>query len=157
MPQPSKGVRLAIDVGSVRIGVARCDADQIMALPLATLANDELTIERIIGLATDYSAQLIYVGKPVSLNENETASTFLANDFAIELSSLTEIPVHLLDERLTTVSAKNVIKETGKTEKKSRNYVDQVAAVILLEQAIAIEKSTGRLAGTLVTKRSGEN
>lgn len=157
MPQPSKGVRLAIDVGSVRVGVARCDSDQIMALPLATLANDESTIEKIIIFASDYSAQLIYVGKPVSLNESETASTFLATDFAMELSSLTEIPVHLLDERLTTVSAKNVIKETGKTEKKSRNYVDQVAAVILLEQAIAIEKSTGRLAGSLVTLRSGEN
>ncbi len=157
MPQPSKGVRLAIDVGSVRVGVARCDSDQIMALPLATLANDESTIEKIIIFASDYSAQLIYVGKPVSLNESETASTFLATDFAMELSSLTEIPVHLLDERLTTVSAKNVIKETGKTEKKSRNYVDQVAAAILLEQAIAIEKSTGRLAGSLVTLRSGEN
>ena len=157
MPQPSKGVRLAIDVGSVRVGVARCDSDQIMALPLATLANDELTIEKIISFASDYSAQLIYVGKPVSLKESETASTFLATDFAMELSSLTEIPVHLLDERLTTVSAKNVIKETGKTEKKSRDYVDQVAAVILLEQAIAIEKSTGRLAGSLVTLRSGEN
>ena len=157
MPQPSKGVRLAIDVGSVRVGVARCDSDQIMALPLATLANDESTIEKIIIFASDYSAQLIYVGKPVSLNESETASTFLATDFAMELSSLTEIPVHLLDERLTTVSAKNVIKETGKTEKKSRNYVDQVAAVILLEQAIAIEKSTGRLAGSLVTLKSGEN
>ena len=157
MPQPSKGVRLAIDVGSVRVGIARCDSDQIMALPLATLANDESTIEKIIIFASDYSAQLIYVGKPVSLNESETASTFLATDFAMELSSLTEIPVHLLDERLTTVSAKNVIKETGKTEKKSRNYVDQVAAVILLEQAIAIEKSTGRLAGSLVTLRSGEN
>lgn len=155
MPQPNKGVRLAIDVGSVRVGVARCDPDQIMALPLSTLANDELTIEKIISSANDFSAELIYVGKPVSLNENETASTFLATDFAIELSSITKIPVHLLDERLTTVSAKNVIKDAGKTEKKSRSYVDQVAAVILLEQAIAIEKSTGRLAGTPVTSGSG--
>lgn len=154
MPQPSKGVRLAVDVGSVRIGVARCDTDQIMALPLTTLANDETTIEQLLQLAAEYSAQVIYVGKPISLNENETASTFLAKDFADELSLLTDIPVHLLDERLTTVSAKNVIQDAGKSEKKSRSYVDQVAAVILLEQALAIEKSTGRLAGTSVTPGS---
>lgn len=150
MITPSKGVRLSVDVGTVRIGVARCDRDQIMASPVATLSGEETAIEEIIALAGEYSAELIYVGKPISLNLGHTASTEMAIAFAQHLASTSLIPVHLVDERLTTVAAQTQLHASGKSTKQSKNVIDQIAAVVLLDHAMAIEKSTGNLAGELV-------
>lgn len=150
MITPSKGVRLSVDVGTVRIGVARCDRDQIMASPVATLSGEETAIEEIIALAGEYSAELIYVGKPISLNLGHTASTEMAIAFAQHLASTSLIPVHLVDERLTTVAAQTQLHASGKSAKQSKNAIDQIAAVVLLDHAMAIEKSTGNLAGELV-------
>ena len=148
--RPSKGVRLSVDVGTVRIGIASCDRDQIMASPVATLSGEETAIEEIVSLIDEYNAELIYVGKPISLSQGHTASTEMAIAFAHHLASTTPIPVHLLDERLTTVSAQTQLHASGKSTKQSRNVIDQIAAVVLLDHAMAIEKSTGNLAGELV-------
>lgn len=150
MITPSKGVRLSVDVGTVRVGVARCDRDQIMASPVATLSGEETAIEELLALADEYSAELIYVGKPISLNQSHTASTEMAIAFAQHLAGTSPIPVHLVDERLTTVSAQTQLHASGKSTKQSKNVIDQIAAVVLLDHAIAIEKSTGNLAGELV-------
>ena len=150
MITPSKGVRLSVDVGTVRVGVARCDRDQIMASPVTTLSGEETAIEEIIALADEYSAELIYVGKPISLNQGHTASTEMAIAFAQHLASTSPKPVHLVDERLTTVSAQTQLHASGKSSKQSKNVIDQIAAVVLLDHAMAIEKSTGNLAGELV-------
>lgn len=150
MITPSKGVRLSVDVGTVRVGVARCDRDQIMASPVSTLSGEETAIEELIALADEYSAELIYVGKPISLNQGHTASTEMAIAFAQHLASTSSIPVHLVDERLTTVSAQSQLHASGKSTKQSKNVIDQIAAVVLLDHAMAIEKATGNLAGELV-------
>ena len=150
MITPSKGVRLSVDVGTVRVGVARCDRDQIMASPVATLSGEETAIKEIVSLIDEYNAELIYVGKPISLNQGHTASTEMAIAFAHHLASTSQIPVHLVDERLTTVSAQTQLHASGKSTKQSRNVIDQIAAVVLLDHAMAIEKATGNLAGELV-------
>ena len=150
MVNPSKGVRLGVDVGSVRIGISRCDQDQIMAMPVATLKASENNINEVISFAQEFGAQLIYVGKPISLNENVTSSTLLAEEFANRLAMQWEQPVRLLDERLTTVSATNTLQVNGKNSKEGRSIIDQVAAVILLDHALAIEKSLGDFAGQVV-------
>ena len=150
MITPSKGVRLSVDVGTVRVGVARCDRDQIMASPVATLSGEETAIEELIAIAKEYGAELIYVGKPISLSQGHTASTEMAIAFAQHMASASTIPVHLVDERLTTVSAQTQLHASGKSAKQSKNVIDQIAAVVLLDHAMAIEKSTGNLAGELV-------
>ena len=150
MVTPNKGVRLAVDVGTVRIGVARCDQEQIMAMPVATLDANNNAIEALLKLIDEYQAQLIYVGKPVSLDSNHTASTEMAIAFADHLASTTDKPVYLVDERLTTVSAQSQMHTVGKNTKQSRGVIDQVAAVILLDHAMSIEKAKGTLAGEFV-------
>ena len=150
MITPSKGVRLSVDVGTVRVGVARCDRDQIMASPVATFSGEETAIEEILKLVDEYNAELIYVGKPISLNQSHTASTEMAIAFAHHLAGVSPVQVHLVDERLTTVSAQSQLHTSGKSTKQSRNVIDQIAAVVLLDHAMAIEKSTGNLAGELV-------
>jgi putative Holliday junction resolvase len=107
-------------------------------------------LNEVISFAQEFGAQLIYVGKPISLNENVTSSTLLAEEFANRLAMQWEQPVRLLDERLTTVSATNTLQVNGKNSKEGRSIIDQVAAVILLDHALAIEKSLGDFAGQVV-------
>jgi putative Holliday junction resolvase len=106
-----------------------------MAMPVATLNASENNINEVISFAQEFGAQLIYVGKPISLNENVTSSTLLAEEFANRLAMQWEQPVRLLDERLTTVSATNTLQVNGKNSKEGRSIIDQVAAVILLDHA----------------------
>lgn len=150
MATPSKGVRFAVDVGTARIGLARCDQDQIMAIPVATLSADAAPIAKIVELVHEYNCAAVYIGKPISLSDRQTASTQMAIDFATELAGAISVPVHLLDERLSTVTATTQLQASGRTAKNSKSVVDQVAAVILLDHALAIEKSRGTLAGELV-------
>lgn len=159
MIAPGKGVRLGIDVGTVRIGVAKSDQDQIMALPVATLANSgtaeisDEAIEKAFEIISDIQPQVVYVGKPISLSSNETKSTQMAIEFAHKLAnqvSQTPITIRLLDERLTTVSAQAQLHAAGKNSKQGKNVIDQVAAIVLLDHAMSIEKTTGTLAGESV-------
>lgn len=152
MNPPSNGVRLAIDVGTARIGVARCDRDQIMAMPVTTLKVSDAdsiksAITQIIEFVSEFDCSAIYVGKPISLKEHETASTQMALDFAKLICDSVQIPVRMLDERLSTVSAAMQLRASGKSSRDSKSVIDQVAAVILLDHALAIEKATGTLAG----------
>lgn len=153
VPTPSKGARLAIDVGTVRIGIARCDSNQILAFPVDTITNDSTAMSKIAELVSTNSVELIYVGNPISLNTSNTKSTLVAQDFAKLLLTKVSVPVHLVDERLTTVSAQNQLQNAGRSPKSSRSVIDQVAAVVLLDHALAIEKSTGRLAGVTVVEQ----
>ena len=145
-----RGVRLGIDVGKARVGVARCDRDGLLAVPVETVARSEASTRRIAELAAEYDAFEILVGLPISLSGNETSSTEDARTFAADLGRETGLPVRLVDERLSTVSAHAALRESGRSQRSSRRIVDQVAAVVLLQQAIDVEKSTGTPAGALL-------
>jgi len=145
-----RGVRLGVDVGKARVGVARCDPDGLLATPVETVPRDERSIARILELATEHEAIALYVGLPTSLSGGDTPSTADARAFAAELAARTDREVRLVDERLSTVSAHAALRSSGRSQKKSRSIVDQVAAVILLQSALDGEKQTGRPAGTPV-------
>lgn len=145
-----RGVRLGIDVGRARVGVARCDPDGLLAVPVETVPRTEAAIDRIVELAAEYRPIEIVVGLPVNMRGEDTASTQDAREFAGALSRRTELTVRLVDERLSTVSAHSALRASGRTQKNSRSIVDQVAAVVLLQQAIDTEKSTGTPAGAAV-------
>ncbi|MCO7203909.1 Holliday junction resolvase RuvX [Microbacterium sp. CnD16-F] len=142
-----RGVRLGIDVGRARVGVARCDPDGLLAVPVETVPRAETSVARIVEIAREYDAVEVLVGLPISLGGAETASTTDAREFAIALDAALEVPVRLVDERLSTVSANAVLRQNGRSQKSSRRIVDQIAAVVLLQQAIDVEKSTGNPAG----------
>ena len=76
------GVRIGIDVGRARVGVARCDRDALLATPIETLARDERTIAAVVAHADELDAVELVVGLPLSLSGGDTASTTDARDFA---------------------------------------------------------------------------
>jgi putative Holliday junction resolvase len=144
------GVRIALDVGSVRIGVARCDAEGLLATPLTTISAGPDALIQIVDLVREYEAICVYVGKPISLSGNDTASTQAAIKFARELNALLDVStvqVRLIDERLSTISAQRGMHEAGRNIKQSRDAIDQAAAVVILEHALASELNSGALVG----------
>lgn len=143
------GVRLGIDVGTARIGVARSDRDGLLAVPVETVARGDGDVARIAALAAEYDAFELVVGLPVALSGRETASTADARGFAQALADAGH-RVRLIDERLSTVSAHGALRGSGRSQKSSRSIVDQVAAVVLLQQALDVEKGTGNPAGASV-------
>lgn len=145
-----RGVRLGIDVGRARVGVARSDPDGMLAVPVETVPRDERSLSRIAELAAEYEPLEIVVGLPVNMQGADTPSTVDAREFAAALQMRSGVPVRLVDERLSTVSAHAALRSSGRTQKNSRSIVDQVAAVVLLQQAIDTEKSTGNPAGAPV-------
>ncbi|MFK4836757.1 Holliday junction resolvase RuvX [Microbacterium sp. ZW T2_14] len=145
-----RGRRLGIDVGKARVGVATCDPDGLLATPVETVPRNDASVARITALAEEYSAVELLVGLPMNLRGEDTASTQDARDFAAALAAASALPVRLVDERLSTVSAHAALRSSGRSQRSSRSIVDQVAAVVLLQQALDVEKSTGRPPGTPV-------
>ncbi|MGY5764584.1 Holliday junction resolvase RuvX [Brachybacterium sp. DNPG3] len=149
-----RAVRLGVDVGDVRVGLARSDADGLIATPVETVPRDE-AVSRIVAEARDSGARAIMVGLPRSLSGAEGAAAAKARDVAEQLAaSLADetepVEIRMIDERLTTVSAHQALHSSGRKGRKHRQVVDQVAAVLILQQALDIERSTGRRAGELV-------
>jgi len=144
------GVRVGIDVGRARVGVARCDRDGLLATPVETLARDERTVVAVLAHGSELDAVEFVVGLPLSLGGGDTASTTDARDFADQLAAATELPVRLVDERLSTVTAHRQLQAGGRRAKGSRSVIDQVAAVIILQNALDSERMAGRPPGTVV-------
>ncbi|PWC04057.1 Holliday junction resolvase RuvX [Agromyces badenianii] len=151
------GARLGIDVGRARIGVARCDAGAMLATPVETVpraADGDADIERILEIAREHDVIEIVVGNPLSLSGTSTPSTDDAVAFAQRLAN-TGTPVRLVDERLSTVSAQQALRATGKSTRKQRPIVDQVAAVIILQHAIDAERASERPPGRTIETDEG--
>ena len=146
-----RGVRLGIDVGRARVGVARCDPDGMLATPVETVPRTDESVERILALAAEHEATELLVGLPLNMRGEDTPSTTDAREFAAALAAASDRPVRLVDERLSTVSAHAVLRDSGRSQRSSRSIVDQVAAVVLLQHALDVEKSTGRPAGAPVS------
>lgn len=143
------GVRLAIDVGTVRVGIARSDPSGLLALPVETV-NREVAHARVAELLTEWNPLEIIVGLPLSLAGRDTPSTTDAREFAATLAESQSVPVRVVDERLTTVSAQQALRDTGHSAKSSRSRIDQAAAVILLQHCLDGERSTGHPPGQVV-------
>jgi len=135
--------------------VARCDPYGVLATPVETLARREEPIAGIHRLVDEFEVIEVIVGLPLSLNGAETASTDDSRSVAQQLANELAIPVRLVDERLTTVSAARGLREAGRTAKNSRSVVDQAAAVILLQHALDLERSSGNPPGALVEPHEG--
>ena len=137
-----RGRRIAFDYGDARIGVAISDPDSILASPLTTLSSgDPKLFRQISDLVIQYEPVAIYVGDPLNLSGESSASAQKARAFADNLSTEFGIPVTMIDERLSTVSATNAMRQSGLNAKDARSKIDMAAAVAILEQGIALDRA----------------
>ena len=159
----ARGARLAIDVGMVRVGVAASDPDGILASPVETLPRDRSVTYSVGGkipatlpkdvaairdIAEERFVHAIYVGMPKHLSGAEGASAQMAVTYADLLARVIPgVEVFLIDERLSSVTAHQVLHASGKKMKNHRAVVDQAAAVVILESALEVEKRSGARAG----------
>ena len=147
------GRKLAIDIGRARLGIAISDLSGILSSPLDSvrrIADDSETVKEILKMVADNEVQEIYVGDPVSLSGEITPSTDDARNFASLLQSTTVLPVRLIDERLTTVTAARNLRDSGKNAKTSKSLIDSASAVVILEAVFQVERVSGEAAGRSV-------
>ena len=141
------GRRIAIDYGAARIGIAMSSADALISSPLVTIAAGDSALLNVVGMIREHEPIEIYVGLPLNLSGEFTKSTIDALAFARELSSAVDVEVRLVDERMTTRAAQGQLHSSGKNSKVSRSLIDAAAASLILEGALAFEKTTGGLPG----------
>jgi len=145
------GVRLAVDPGSVRIGVARSDPGGVLATPLTVLRRGKRALGELASLAAAEGAMEILVGLPRSLSGREGPAAAAAKQFAADLAArVAPLPVRLVDERFTTATAHDALRAGGHDSRARRQTVDSAAAAVLLEAALESERRTGRVPGELV-------
>jgi putative Holliday junction resolvase len=138
-PDPGRGRRLGIDVGSVRIGVAVSDPDGILATPVETVPRDrrknsDKHVRRLAALAGELNAVEVVVGLPRTLADRSGSAARDAVELADQLAPrIAPIPVRLADERLTTVVAQRSLRDAGIRAKSQRSVIDQAAAVGILQ------------------------
>jgi putative Holliday junction resolvase len=150
------GVRLAIDLGSVRVGVARCDPGGLLASPLTTVKRGRGDLDRLAQLAAEQGAIEVIIGLPTGLTGREGMAAEAARRFAAALAArLTPVPVRLVDERFTTVIAHGSLRSGGQDGRERRHAVDKAAAALILQGALDTERTTGQPAGELVGSSPG--
>jgi putative Holliday junction resolvase len=146
-----RGVRLGIDPGDARIGVARSDRSGMLATPVETVRRGRDDLRRITELVTEHEAVELVVGLPRSLTGGEGPSAAKVRQFARRLARrVAPVPVRLCDERLTTVSAEAMLRDRGRKGSDRRAVVDQAAAVLILQNALDTERATGTPPGEIV-------
>lgn len=126
---------LALDLGKKRIGLAISDALGVTAQGLKTLVRTNIRedLDHLADLAADRGVTLFLFGHPLHMSGRESRQAEYTREFAERLHGKTGIPVKLWDERLTSVQAERVLKESGISIEKRAKAVDRLAAVILLE------------------------
>jgi putative Holliday junction resolvase len=145
------GNRLAIDVGSVRIGIASCDPAGILATPLTTVPRGKGDLEDIARLCAEREVLEVVVGRPTGLSGKAGKAEEQARAFAADLAAaIAPVPVRLVDERFTTTLAHSALRAGGQDARRRRDTVDRAAAAFLLQSALDTERLTGNPAGELV-------
>lgn len=152
-----RGVRLALDLGRVRVGVAACDRDGILAHPVDTVAatdgswsGSDPALAALVGIVTDYEPIEVVVGLPRSLSGGEGPAAVGIREQAVRLAGALSpygVQVRLVDERFTTTTASRQLRSAGRSAKRQRSVIDQAAAVGILEHALDLERRTGQPPG----------
>lgn len=153
-----RGVRLAVDFGTVRVGLAASDPDGVLATPVETLpraagkpGSTSPDVVRIADEARERRAEVVYVGLPRHLSGAEGSSAGVARAYAVALAhAVRPLQVRLVDERMSTVTAHQALAAAGRSGRRHRQVVDQAAAVVILQHALDAERTTGRRPGERV-------
>ena len=145
-----RGVRLGVDWGRARIGVAACDPDGVLAYPVETVAQGPQAPERLAAVAAEYEAIEVVLGWPTSLRGDAGPAAEAMWEVAGRLVRVIGVPIRLVDERLTTVTAARQLSGVGRRRRDWSSVIDQVAAVEILQQALDTERRTGHPAGRTI-------
>jgi len=138
--RPPIGVRLGVDVGTVRVGVARSDPHGVLATPVTTLArnaNGATDLDQLVALVEEHEVVEVVVGLPMTMRGTDGAAVVAARTYGTALAErIAPIPVVYVDERLTTVSAEKTLAERGVRGRRRRQVIDQVAATRILQNRL---------------------
>lgn len=141
-------MRVGVDAGDARIGVSQSDPSGMLATPVETVPRGTGDLARIREIVLDRAAIEVVVGLPRSLSGGEGPAAAKVREFARALAeALDPVPVRLCDERLSTVTAEAVLRSQGRKGQKRRAVVDQAAAVVILQNALDTERSSGTAPG----------
>jgi len=136
-----RGRRIAFDYGDVRIGVAVCDPDGIVCTPLDPLvAKEDLLRDQILQLIAEYEPIYIAIGEPKHLSGEQSSKMLAVQQFCEFIKSFSAIPIRLVDERLSTVSASSQLRASGRDSRSQRGFIDSAAAAVILERSIALDQ-----------------
>ena len=140
------GRRIAFDYGQVRIGVAVSDASGLLATPVATLKSQDPDLKDALrSLFTEYEPIYVVIGEPKHLSGAQSAAQIGPREFGDLIGSMIDIPIYFIDERMSTVSAARNLRESGFNAKSSKDKIDAMAAVMILESALDKERIAGRV------------
>ena len=135
-----RGRRIAFDYGDVRIGVAICDPDGILATPIATLQSKNPALKsEIAKLLSEYEPVKAYVGNPKLLSGDDGEAVSKVLTFTEFLTANFDLPITLVDERLSTITAARKLRDAGVDARSAKPLIDAAAAVAILEQGLANE------------------
>ena len=143
-PVRTPGRRLGVDVGTVRVGVALSDATGTLASPLETLrrAKDQSDLDHLAGLVVTHEVVEVVVGLPRHLSGASGASAKEARAYSRALAGrIGDVPVHLVDERLSTVTAAGTLRARGLDSRQQRPVIDQEAAAVILQTYLDAQRS----------------
>ena len=139
---------MGVDVGDVRIGVAVCDPDGMLATPVETVAAGPQAISRLAEIVRETDALECVVGLPIWMSGREGPAALKVRMFCSELlSAIDPVPVRLFDERMSTMTADSLLRERGRTGAAKRSIIDQVAATVILQTALDSERTRGSAPG----------
>jgi putative Holliday junction resolvase len=151
------GRRLGVDVGDVRVGVATCDPEGLIATPVETIQQGRDAIPRLVALVHEYEVIEVVVGLPVSLSGREGPAAAKGRAFAVELAAaVAPVSVRLVDERMSTMTADSHLRASGlagtnkQSGKKRRAVIDQAAATVILQAALDAERTRSEPPGERV-------
>lgn len=144
-------MRVGVDPGDARIGVARSDPSGFLATPVETVRRGKGDVRRIARIVADEEAVEVVVGLPRSLKGSEGPAAAKVREFAAVLAArVAPVTVRLVDERLTTVTAEAMLRDQGRKGSKRRAVVDQAAAVVILQHALDTERASGTAPGEII-------
>ncbi|WP_129662472.1 Holliday junction resolvase RuvX [Phytoactinopolyspora endophytica] len=147
------GIRLGVDVGRVRIGIAVSDPAGMLATPVENVQRGDGDVERLAELVKEREVIEVVMGFPRSLSGQEGPAAKEVRAFAAKLTQYVEpCPVRLVDERLTTSGAMRAMRASGVSARKGRKSVDQAAAMMILQDALDAERASGVPPGEVVTR-----
>jgi putative Holliday junction resolvase len=148
------GIRIGIDVGTVRVGIARSDPQGLLAVPVETLKRELSTaadVDKVAEFVLEWHVLEVIVGLPRSLSGVEGTAAEAVRKYAVQIARrVAPVPVRVVDERLSTVTAHRALREAGVRGRRHRPVVDQAAAVVILQSALDAERASGRAPGSIV-------
>jgi putative Holliday junction resolvase len=142
---------VGVDVGDVRIGVAVCDPDGMLATPLESVSAGPDAIARLAVIVAEHEPLECVVGLPLSRSGREGPAAVKVRAFATALrDAIAPVPVRVFDERMSTMTADGQLRESGRSGRGKRAIIDQVAATVILQGALDAERTRGTAPGQIL-------